>query len=104
MIRRLSVPPLDTLPPWLPRRAGADAATRDAVARIIERVRQDGDTAVRALTRELDGVDLAPSVWSVPRASWAEARGRLPAALRSALELAAERVRRYHERQAIDGF
>lgn len=74
------------------------------MARIIGRVAREGDGAVRACTLEFDGLDLAPPDWEVPRAAWREARGRLPAPLAAALELAAERVRRYHLHQVIEGF
>ena len=37
----------------------ADSLVRDRVTAILTRVRRDGDIALRALARELDGVDLA---------------------------------------------
>ena len=55
MIRRLVVPPLEALRPFLPQVNSADTATRDTVARILQRVAADGDRAVRACTLELDG-------------------------------------------------
>src|ERR671930_310717 len=45
MIRRLSVPPFEALDPFLPRQAGADPATREAVDRVTvfhERQRESG--------------------------------------------------------------
>ena len=104
MIRRLVVPPLEALRPFLPQVNSADTATRDTVARILQRVATDGDGAVRACTLELDGLDLPPETWEVPRAQWVTALDRLPAALREALELAVVRVTAYHERQRDPGF
>ncbi len=104
MIRRLVVPPLDALLPFLPQLGGADAATRLTVARIVQRVAAEGDRAVQACTLELDGLDLPPQAWEVPRAEWVAALGRLPAPLREALERAVGRVRSYHERQIDPGF
>ena len=104
MIRRLVVPPLEALRPFLPHRNSADRATRETVARILERVAAGGDGAVRACTLELDGIDLPPSAWEVPRAEWVAASERCPHALRQALELAVQRVTAYHERQRDPGF
>ena len=60
MIRRLFVPPFDTLEPHLPRPVGSDAVTRERVAAILEEVRTRGDAAVRQYTLEFDALDLAP--------------------------------------------
>jgi histidinol dehydrogenase len=47
MIRVLAVPPFEALDPLLPRRAGSDPETREAVRRILEDVVERGDEAVR---------------------------------------------------------
>jgi histidinol dehydrogenase len=104
MIRRVVVPPLEALRPFLPPLISADTATRETVARILQRVATEGDRAVQACTLELDGLDLSPAAWEVPRAEWVAALGRLPAPLREALELAVRRVRSYHKRQRDPGF
>ena len=104
MIRRLVVPPFEALRPFLPQVNSADTATRATVERILQRVATDGDRAVRASTLELDGLDLPPETWEVPRAHWVTALDRLPSALRQALELAVARVTAYHERQRDPGF
>src|SRR5207245_1660449 len=68
-------------------RAGESAAAqREQVARIIDRVRRDGDAALAALALELDGVALESL--EVPRARWREALAGLEPPLRSALEVA----------------
>ena len=104
MIRRLAVPPFEALDPWLPRRGGSDAATRDAVAAILEDVLLRGDEAVREYTRRFDGVDLAPGQWELDPAGWPGALDRVAPALRSALERAVDRVREYHAHQKEEGF
>jgi histidinol dehydrogenase len=75
-----------------------DAATAEAVAGIIARVRAGGDDALRELSARFDGV--TPPSLEVPRAEWAAAAAALPADLYRALELAAGEIRRFHERQA----
>jgi histidinol dehydrogenase len=104
MIRRLVVPPFEALEPLLPRRAGADRATRDAVSAILEAVLERGDDAVREYTLRFDGVDLAPAEWALDPGSWQGALDRIPPPLRAALDLAVDRVRAYHEHQREPGF
>jgi histidinol dehydrogenase len=104
MIRRLAIPPFDALDPLLPRRAGADAATRDAVRGILEDVLERGDEAVREYTRRFDGVDLVPQEWELDPGTWQGALARIDAPLRAALGRAVDRVRRYHEHQREPGF
>ena len=104
MIRVLAVPPFDALDPLLSRRGGSDAATRDAVRGILEDVLARGDDAVREYTRRFDGVELAPREWELDAASWQDALARIDPALRTALGLAVDRVRAYHEHQREPGF
>ena len=104
MIRRIAVPPFEALDPWLPRRAGSDPATREAVAAILQAVLDRGDDAVREFTRRFDGVDLAPSEWELDPAAWQGALGRIEPRLRDALSRAVDRVREYHEHQRESGF
>jgi histidinol dehydrogenase len=79
------------------REASADV-TRD-VAAIIRAVRDDGEAAVAAFTRKLDRHDLAETGWRIEPATCAAAYAALDPALRDALDLAAARIRAYHERQ-----
>jgi histidinol dehydrogenase len=104
VIRRLLVPPLDNLIPFLPRPLGHDRATRDEVAAILDAVRDRGDAAVREYTRELDRVDLAPAAWELPADAWQTALDASPRALREALSAAVDRVRSYHQHQRDQGF
>jgi histidinol dehydrogenase len=75
----------------------AGAATRERVAGIVAAVREDGDRAVRELTRRFDGVEVAD-----PRVGDGEYEAALaaldPAAL-AAIDTAIDNVRRFHERQ-----
>jgi histidinol dehydrogenase len=69
------------------------------VRRIVAAVRRDGDRALLALTRRLDGVALTPRRLCVPADAFAAAYRALPAAVRRDLVLAARRIRAFHRRQ-----
>ena len=68
-----------------------------AVDRIITEVREGGDGALRRICRAIDGA--APDEFVVSEAEFAAAREQVPPDLVAALQLAAERVRSYHETQ-----
>ena len=76
---------------------GEPLTPEQAVARIIADVRARGDAALLDWTRKLDGVDLQTVAVGADEidAAYAET----PAAVRDALELAAARVRAFHEKQ-----
>ena len=76
------------------RTAAIDGAIGERTASILARVRRHGDDALRALARELDGVDL--DSLEVPRARWQSALDALVPALRAALERSAENVGNVH--------
>ncbi len=77
-------------------RREADSGVSADVATIIARVRAEGDAAVADLTRQFDGHYLP---WAIPLADCQAALAALDPELRSALELAAARIRTYHEKQ-----
>ncbi|MBB4087120.1 histidinol dehydrogenase [Sphingomonas carotinifaciens] len=79
------------------READADVA-RD-VATILRAVRDEGEAAVAAFTRKLDGHDLAETGWRIEPADCRAAYEGLEPELRAALDLAAARIRTYHEKQ-----
>lgn len=79
------------------REASADVA-RD-VATIIRAVRDDGEAAVEAFTRKFDRHDLSATGWRIDASTCAAAYEALEPELRHALDLAAGRIRAYHERQ-----
>ena len=80
------------------RRESSDNVTQD-VAKIIAAVRERGDRAVRDYTNRFDGHDLDAGGWQIDPALCRTAREGLDTDLRKALELAAERIRIFHEKQ-----
>jgi histidinol dehydrogenase len=78
--------------------SAGESAAAEAVRRIIHDVISEGDTAVRRHTESFDGPIAYPTL-EVPRSEIEAARGRIGAELRGALELAAGRIRAYHEKQ-----
>ena len=77
------------------REAGVESAREDARG-IVARVREEGDVALRALARELDGVEVGNlDVTDEAERAWES----LDADLRGAIETAAANVRTFHERQ-----
>jgi histidinol dehydrogenase len=70
-----------------------------AAAAIIEEVRRDGDAALIRLTERYDRLSLTPETLAFSAAEIDAAVAQVPAAERAALELAAQRIRAYHERQ-----
>jgi histidinol dehydrogenase len=69
------------------------------VAAIIADVRARGDTAVIDLTAKFDRITLTPDTMRITADEIARAVGEVPPQDRDALELAAARIRAYHERQ-----
>jgi histidinol dehydrogenase len=80
------------------RRESSADVTRD-VAAIIADVRDRGEPALRALTLRLDRHDLDATGWRIAPETCAAAFAALDPDLRTALELAAARIRAYHEKQ-----
>jgi len=76
------------------RSTSSSDSVRNRTAAIITRVRREGDTALRALALELDGVTL--DSLEVPRRAWRRALDSLDPSLRRALERAAENIRAAH--------
>jgi histidinol dehydrogenase len=79
------------------RRDSDENVSRD-VAAIIEEVRLRGDEALAELTARFDGHDLGDD-WKVAPEVCREAFEALDPTLRAALELAASRIRAYHQAQ-----
>lgn len=69
------------------------------VADIIADVRRRGDSAVIELTSKFDRMDLTPETLAFSPQEIEAACASVPDAERAALELAAARIRAYHERQ-----
>jgi histidinol dehydrogenase len=81
---------------------GEDLDADEVVRRIVRDVRIQGDEALRHYTREIDNVDLAS--FEVTQAEIDEAYELVPVDVITALEFAAGRIRRFHEKQHIDSW
>ena len=77
----------------------ADEDVSRAVGEIIGEVRARGDTALRELTARFDEVDLKSAGMRIGDAEIEEAWRSIPRDLAEALELAAQRIRSFHEAQ-----
>ena len=80
---------------------GADLSAAEAVARIIEDVRTQGDAAVTRYSQRFDGSSY--ETLEVSRAEIDAAFAEVPSELLEALEVAADRVHDYHALQAEHG-
>lgn len=81
------------------RRESDDDVARD-VAEIVEDVKHRGDAALAHYTARFDDHPLKTDAdWRVPAAQCREAYDALTPDLRAALELAAQRIRAFHEQQ-----
>ena len=78
---------------------GAPISPAEAVARILDDIRKEGDPALYRWELALDGSAL-PSL-RIPAEELAAALTGLPADLRRALEQSAERVREFYRRQPL---
>ena len=75
------------------------AEIEGAVARIIRQVRDEGDRALVALTRQFDRHEATEATLRVPAEEIEAALAAVPAAQLAALEVAAARIGAYHRRQ-----
>jgi histidinol dehydrogenase len=82
----------------LPRPADGDDGSAAEVASILRQVREEGDAAVRRLTRQFDGVDL--DGLRVPEEEIQAALRRVPTALQDALDVAHDRILAYHAHES----
>jgi len=83
----------------------SDQGVQTAVAEIVTSVRQSGDAAVLEYTRRFDRVDAASVADLVVSADRLEhAWNTIPAAQREALQVAADRVRSYHQHQKTESW
>ena len=93
---------LDQLLSW---ESVSDASVNQRVLDIIDNVRTRGDAALVDYTRQFDGLDVAQmSDLILNRERLELALTRITPEQRSALEIAARRVREYHERQVQDSW
>lgn len=81
-------------------RREADTAVAGQVTDILRSVKQRGDAALVELTQRFDGYALSSDAdWQISLEDCARAYAELPGDLRDALDLAATRIRAYHEAQ-----
>ncbi len=93
---------LDHLLSW---ESVSDDGVNVRVLEIIKAVRERGDAALVELTQRFDGLQVASMADLIlPRARLEQALERITPEQREALEIAAERVRSYHERQKQDSW
>ena len=110
MIRKLDSTQDDfqeTLEALLAFEAETDDAIESAVAKIIADVRARGDEAVLEYTNRFDRMNAASMAdFDIGQTELDAALASLPAAQRSALQTAADRIRAFHERQKqeLQGF
>ncbi|MDW8096045.1 MAG: histidinol dehydrogenase [Aquificaceae bacterium] len=74
------------------------------VKEIIHRVQKEGDSAILEYTRKFDGVELSPEELEVPYEELERAYSEIEENVRSALEIAHERIRKFHEKQLEKSF
>ena len=74
---------------------GDGVTPEQSVVRIIEDVRRDGDAAVRRYAKLLDGAELTE--FRISGQELAQARANVSSELVEALELAAQRIREFHQ-------
>ena len=107
-IRRLSTAQPDfatRLNELLAFEATLDEQVETTVAGILEAVRTGGDAAVLDFTKRFDGVQAsALSALEISREALAAALQALPERQRAALEAAATRIRKFHERQRLSSW
>ncbi len=84
------------------QRFGEPLTPNQAVSRILKEVRQNGDSALQAWTRRLDGLDL-PSV-PISRVAMQNAWDSISSIQRDALEQAADRIEAFHRRQPLSSW
>ena len=81
---------------------GDGSTPETAVTRILRDVRTVGDNALRHWTKEIDKVELG--ALAVDKAEIETAVSRIPVELKEALELAAQRIRTFHEFQPVNSW
>ena len=97
MLNRLDLRGVADVADHLPRPDAGGEGPRDAVRRIIDEVRADGDTALRALTERFDGVAL--DELRVPPSALAAAADAVPPELLASLRAAEAAIADFHEAQ-----
>jgi histidinol dehydrogenase len=83
----------------------SDDNVQSIVKKILTDVRREGDEAVVKYTNQLDRMDVSDiSKLSIPKERLQSALDGLPDEQRQALDLSAERIQRYHEKQKMQSW
>ena len=97
-LQRVDPLELDSIPPEVLRKThelfGEKLSAQESVQRILRDVRQQGDSAVKYYTKQLDGVDVEE--FTVSDQDIDGALQRVPRALVKSLKLAAGRIEEFH--------
>lgn len=96
MIRLIDSTDTDAVASLIDRRPARDRTVEARAARIVDRVRRQGDKALLAYARELDGLD---GPLEVPEEEIAAGARRVPRPVRYALHLAARHIRQVAKMQ-----
>ena len=105
ILKRRSLRDYDAPPAVLERSAaifGEPITPDEAVRRIIRDIRLRGDAAIHNWTRKIDGISRDDLL--VPQTEMQNALSRLPSDLSNALQLAAGRIRAFHEKQPLNSW
>ncbi|MCO7175925.1 histidinol dehydrogenase [Sporolactobacillus kofuensis] len=79
------------------RKVEAKEEAQKSVASIISNVKTNGDAALKAYTKQFDGIELGSL--RVSKEEMREAVERVPVAVRKAIQQAAQNIRDFHEKQ-----
>ena len=90
-------PDKNTWPALMLRATDDDTVIEQRVRAILERIRQGGDEALRAITTEIDG--RCPESLQVSEAEFAEAEAMVSDELKSAIRQAASNISAFHKAQ-----
>ena len=90
-------PDIKEWPSLMARPALDTGALDELVKKVLQRVKDEGDQAVRAYTEEFDKVKL--SDFTVSENEMTEAENLLDDKLKNAIQLASENIRKFHEAQ-----
>ena len=88
----------------LARQAGVPEEIEQTVRGILKQVREGGDAALSELSRRIEGVELEPGRFRVPREELEQAAQRLEPDLRAAVEAAEANIRAFHECQKVNSW
>ena len=97
MLQTYITPDKNTWPALMLRATDDDTVIEQRVRAILERIRQGGDEALRAITTEIDG--RCPESLQVSEAEFAEAESSVSDELKSAIRQAASNISVFHKAQ-----